>query len=88
MIYFTFTSLHDDQVDRSGQDCRVVPQKVAKDSQWKDEIYDRCVSRIATRSNADDIQVHYMKRELKGSSLLEPLLVLKINQPANYTQLS
>ena len=38
------------KVDRSGEQCQVVPRRVAKDSSWKDDIYMSCVTALNTGS--------------------------------------
>ena len=30
-------------MDRSGEQCQIIPEKVPKDSSWKDTIYNGCV---------------------------------------------
>ena len=35
-------------MDRSGNECQVIPQKVDKDTTWKDEVYNSCVKVVNT----------------------------------------
>ena len=53
------------KVDRSGQECHVIPEKVDKDTSWKDNIYKKCLE-ILQSGEEPDTEVFIFQRPCSG----------------------